>query len=589
MEQFGTYFQGMYSHLPTNLKKQFPLVSSNISLDRKDRDDVVWIGFDTLEYGNVKIQCIVVAYTSGFQIWNIQDLENIQEILSVRDEVANMVKILPPPTKDENDQFMENRPLIAVGCGFTVQLLTIKSKRVNLLKFKTEVLGFKANSKILIVSQREKIHGFSSHNMIRLFSLDTFPIPESFNRDVMALGSRWLAYPTNKPSNDNCQTSSSDNIISTANQWASHLIKLGSENLTEYKRKPQSPTMKASGTVMIYDIVNHSTVAHWFVHSQPLTFLAFDPSGALLVTSSSEGHHFNVFKITPRPKYNTEENRSPTFQHLYKLQRGITNTIIGDISFSNDSLWISVSSIHGTTHIYPIHPEGGPVSAKTHLGEKDSITNMLPRKVSCQTFGPSERIRQIVVKSENDTLSKVPHITKPNAISSIVHFPKQMINSKLEKNFSRKLLILNQLGILTEYILVPHESQETLIVHSTILKEWDLCRKKEWITIRRGIDDILFERKHDDVKAITNVEIITNEPNKVPLCLSPQFSFYAYQKSEPDGENMVQNYKKIPFKKVSPIRRKTSRSLTDKSEIPFPDLSPTQTNENLYGKNIVYF
>lgn len=52
--------------------------------------------------------------------------------------------------------------------------------------------------------------------------------------------------------------------------------------------------------------------------------------------------------------------------HLYVLHRGDTTARVQDMSFSPDSRWAAVSTLRGTTHVFPITPYGGNVGVRTH-------------------------------------------------------------------------------------------------------------------------------------------------------------------------------------------------------------------------------
>ncbi|GBG70173.1 hypothetical protein CBR_g6304 [Chara braunii] len=127
------------------------------------------------------------------------------------------------------------------------------------------------------------------------------------------------------------------------------------------------------GTVIVRDVVTRSVVAQFRAHDSELSALAFDPSGTLLVTASVCGKNLNVFRLTPLPTAagngangSVGGDASLAHVHLYKLHRGVTKAGIQDISFSSDSEWISVSTTHGTTHLFAICPFGGPVNPATH-------------------------------------------------------------------------------------------------------------------------------------------------------------------------------------------------------------------------------
>ena len=77
---------------------------------------------------------------------------------------------------------------------------------------------------------------------------------------------------------------------------------------------------------MIRDIVSKGVVAQFRAHSSPLSALAFDPSGTLLVTASVYGHNLNVFRLTP-PSSIAGGDTNTTYVHLYKLSRGVTNAV----------------------------------------------------------------------------------------------------------------------------------------------------------------------------------------------------------------------------------------------------------------------
>lgn len=45
--------------------------------------------------------------------------------------------------------------------------------------------------------------------------------------------------------------------------------------------------------------------------------------------------------------------------------------------FSPDSRWLTVSSNHGTTHVFPITPYGGPITVRTHTPPR--VVNLTSR------------------------------------------------------------------------------------------------------------------------------------------------------------------------------------------------------------------
>ena len=90
--------------------------------------------------------------------------------------------------------------------------------------------------------------------------------------------------------------------------------------------------------------------------------MEFDNSGMLLVTADRRGHDFHVFRIQPNPV-------GPSLaavHHLYILHRGDTCAKVQNITLSLDSRWVAVSTLRGTTHVFPITPYGGSMGVRTH-------------------------------------------------------------------------------------------------------------------------------------------------------------------------------------------------------------------------------
>lgn len=128
--------------------------------------------------------------------------------------------------------------------------------------------------------------------------------------------------------------------------------------------KDISPT---SGTPVAIN-GNDPIIAHFLANGDAITTMSFDPSGMLLLTADRRGHDFNVFRIQPHPSGSV----LAAAHHLYILHRGDTSAKVQDISFSFDSRWVAVSSMRGTTHVFPITPYGGQPGYRTHSGEFSS-------------------------------------------------------------------------------------------------------------------------------------------------------------------------------------------------------------------------
>jgi hypothetical protein len=139
---------------------------------------------------------------------------------------------------------------------------------------------------------------------------------------------------------------------------------------------PKTSMDPNAGWILIEDLVSGHVVSNFQAHSSPLVALAFDFSGLLLVTCSVKGQKLHLYRIAPSLQTSCRASEQvQILDHLllYKLQRGITHASIQDISFSQDAKWIIITSAHGTSHMYAIHPEGiRDVSGETHATEEIS-------------------------------------------------------------------------------------------------------------------------------------------------------------------------------------------------------------------------
>jgi WD40 repeat protein len=206
----------------------------------------------------------------------------------------------------------------------------------------------------------DQIFGFDPQTLEKTMHTGCFPLHSSSS---VALGSRWFAYPGNslvpQHSNENSTftpgfTEIGVGVAKKAYNGISYLGDLGAKVVSNYvtkegtidKEEEKELDQTHAGTVIIKDVQNKRVIAHFKAHSQTISFLKFDPSGTLLVTSSVEGNYLNIYQILPSME---GELNSRPFQQLYRLYRGLTTATIRDVQFSINSKWIVVSSAHGTS------------------------------------------------------------------------------------------------------------------------------------------------------------------------------------------------------------------------------------------------
>lgn len=134
--------------------------------------------------------------------------------------------------------------------------------------------------------------------MQKLFLHQIYPLSESLSFAI-ALGSRWLAFPGIKPATSVGDTpSNTEKFMGLAKGFASGVFSFSQKAMNDYfsfseksstslSSEPptnQPPeTSAAVGTVVVYDFCNNNTISHFTAHSHPISALAFDGSGSLVI------------------------------------------------------------------------------------------------------------------------------------------------------------------------------------------------------------------------------------------------------------------------------------------------------------------
>ncbi|KAG7483636.1 hypothetical protein MATL_G00040540 [Megalops atlanticus] len=392
-----------------------------------EREKIVWVRFEKADindvarlpeflemHGTISAPplCLMMGYADGMQIWSISPTGEAQELFSVRNGPVRTARILPAPhiSPLKTDSFAEKRPLLGVckSAGSSgsstpyccVDLYSLRTgEMVKSIQFKTPIYDLHCNKWILVVVLQEKIAAFDSCTFMKKFFVTScYPCPGP-NLNPIALGGRWLAYAENKliqchqsrggACGDSAQSYTAT-VISAAKTLKSGLTMVGKvvtqlagtlpagapeeEGATHSctRRSPHVP-----GVVTIIDTHNvgegqvlvsedsdgEGLVAHFPAHDKPISCMAFNPSGMLLVTADTPGHDFHVFQILTHPWGSSQS----AVHHLYTLHRGETEAKVQDVCFSHDCRWVVIGTLRGTSHVFPINPYGGPPCARTHM------------------------------------------------------------------------------------------------------------------------------------------------------------------------------------------------------------------------------
>ncbi|KAL1831941.1 hypothetical protein ACET3Z_001592 [Daucus carota] len=211
--------------------------------DHFHKDQVLWAGFDRLELGaSVVKSLLLLGYSNGFQVLDVEDASNVTELVSRRDDAVTFLQMQPIPAKcDDREGFMDSLPLLLVvaseetSCSSPMQNGRDSSVRdkyeprvgtvihtptavrfyslrshsyVHVLRFRSAVYMVRCSSKIVAVGLAAQIYCFDALTLESKFSVLTYHVPRlggqalsgvNIGYGPMAVGPRWLAYASNNP------------------------------------------------------------------------------------------------------------------------------------------------------------------------------------------------------------------------------------------------------------------------------------------------------------------------------------------------------------------------------------------------------
>ncbi|XP_071791038.1 BCAS3 microtubule associated cell migration factor-like isoform X1 [Asterias amurensis] len=395
----------------------------------EDKDKILWVKFEQCsskgqvlnphyinQEGSEEPIFLVIGYANGVQIWSLPPSGEAQEVLSLRQGPVRILRVLPTPyTSGIRNHQQDKRPLVALCDGASssqpfcsVSLLSLKTgEQVHNIAFKTPVCDVLCNRRLIVVALQEKVAAFDAVSFKSRFCITSCYPASSPNLNPLALGSRWLAYADRKlvPSHQSgggvCREAGQSykaTVIHAAKAitkgitaFSESLGKLATSKLSTSPPRQESSVDKVNttplntkngipGIVTVIDTLSvegefnvtedssgDCIVAHFQAHiNESISALAFDPSGSLLFTAGSQGHSFHIFRLMNHPC----SSGLGTVHHLYVLYRGDTAAKVQDVSITNDSRWVAVSTMRETTHVFPITPYGGQVSSRTHTPAK---------------------------------------------------------------------------------------------------------------------------------------------------------------------------------------------------------------------------
>ncbi|KAL1505720.1 hypothetical protein ABEB36_005219 [Hypothenemus hampei] len=383
------------------------------------KDQIQWARFENLDPEDASLNTnndgglpcsliLVLGYTTGIQVWAVPANGEAVELFSWRHGSVRVLRILPAPYEagsSKRDNFQTKRPLMALvdvsthgSSAGSLNFYSLKSsEQVKQIKFKTQIMDVVANRRCVVITFAEKIAIFDAFTLEDKLTITSCYLSPGLQPNPVALGPRWLAFAEKKLIASRRSSGGNEGegvqsytatVLHAAKSLGRGLKELSDavassltgNQVTKLGTSPNSPQAGGSadvpqkGIVTILDVENPSTqnadgslhpesiVAHFVAHSEAIVWLQFGPCGLLLLTADKRGHDFNLFRINPHPV----GSALAAVHHLYTLHRGDTSARVQDMCFSFDSRWVTVSTLRGTTHVFPITPYGGNIGVRTH-------------------------------------------------------------------------------------------------------------------------------------------------------------------------------------------------------------------------------
>uniref|UniRef100_A0A914HCD9 BCAS3 domain-containing protein n=1 Tax=Globodera rostochiensis TaxID=31243 RepID=A0A914HCD9_GLORO len=354
------------------------------------------------------IYVIIIGLARGYQVFLLMEDGNFEEVISVRNAPLKIGHLLPFKAKSKDtDSFFGQRPLIALYAIengsrlYTVDILSLKTgKMVHHINFTKPVLEIASSNNCLLILVEEAITVYEHDNLAQRCSIKIAPTPcasylpsFSLSENLLAIEDLKLNIPLQSVGGFDLSSdglSANSQMINTAKTLTKAVTSISesivsslssANNTTANKKTTNNNKLCGAGIVSVLNINGRTKkaprdnnevlgpcecVAHFCAHSDgPIGHLMFGVGGHLLLSSSANATLFNVFLLHLHPN----SSSLSSVQHIYTLNRGNTAARVIESAFSYDNRWLTISTNHGTTHLFALNPYGGPTTARTHGGK----------------------------------------------------------------------------------------------------------------------------------------------------------------------------------------------------------------------------
>jgi hypothetical protein len=489
---------------------------------------------------------------------------------------------------------------------------------------RNSIIDVKCNRRVLVVILQKRLVLLDAATLEKKWIIKTLHQPIDHWTNPIALGTRWIAVSDTKVhthhlSLGGVSNGSSALVASTVMNTVKKGFAAITDTISGFTSKQPPPSSSPStpptsstnigqgndehplpavtildlhhpfnGEVHVGEIkkISGLVVAHFMAYTGSdthLTMLRFSNNGNILFTADWEGQYFNVYHISPSAIGST----GTRVDHLYTLYRGSTTGRVQDVSFSNDNRWVAVSTLNGTTHLFPISPYGGPITVRSHTNCQ--VVNQLSRYhtsagihgnhslVSPLVINPLHQIKQPYSstssshsgqRSNNSTNGD--DIGDNICVRSCFGFPLQVNSKHADKKVQYSLYVFGGgNGELVEHQLEPVRDPSVTSNHDNTNNTDDYessigvnCKPHlSWGLLNKPLEDPISQPLSDDNPLISSnsqyqdylkssslnithdeeggtwlsqVELLTYAPPTRRLWMGPQFNFKTVCRSDED-------------------------------------------------------
>ncbi|RRT57097.1 hypothetical protein B296_00039348, partial [Ensete ventricosum] len=489
---------------------------------------VLWAGFDKLDLGPSSFKhVLLLGYSNGFQVFDVEDVSSVCELVSKHDGPATFLQMQPMPFKSESIEGLRaSHPLLLVVAGdetngtgvvqgghlsasmrenkseprvensilipTAVWFYSLKSQSyVHVLKFKSAVYMVRSSPRIVAVLFATQILCFDAVTLKQKFSVLTYPLQGAPGVNIgygpMAVGSRWLAYASDNPLVPNSGHLTPQNL--TPSPGVSPSTSPSSGNLVARYAMESSKTL-AAGFRNLGDM-GYKT---WSKYCQEII-----PDGCSSPLPSNLSRRSGRHPPTSHPSESDNAGMVVvtdfTSTDVISQFRAHTSSISA-LCFDPSGTLLVTASVHGhKINIFRIMP------TRVLNGSSPARYNWTSVAASAagKTFGSSGAVAAMFHNSLYHDLSQVP--PKANSLEHLLVYSPSGLVIQYELLLSS---FVEPCDSSLKAIPAPllQLQEEELHVNAEPVQWWDACRRSNWPQREEDVSLLIFSNQQDSETVI---------------------------------------------------------------------------------------